>query len=185
MGPPSGCCMLEVEGFVIKVNDPSVVLFDVLAAVDAFGVLLTAAAVLGFCLLGMKTCIFQERVLKQESQVSQVPQVVPQQVQLPLREVFPECWERNRVDLARISAKIGVPHSILCNIAFEQNMEEMSVDEVRAAARSLVASEPVGEEGITQAAAAPPETCGQGQGKRKRILKRNGALHRKVSKRCS
>ena len=80
---------------------------------------------------------------------------MPQHVQLPLREVFPECWERNRVDLARISAKIGVPHSILCNIAFEQNLEEMSVDEVRAAARSLVASEPVGEEGITQAAAAP------------------------------
>ena len=109
----------------------------------------------GFCLLGMKTWIFQERVLKQESQVSQVPQVVPQQVQLPLREVFPECWERNSVDLVRISAKIGVPHSILCDIAFEQNLEEMSVDEVRAAARSLVASEPVGEEEITQAAAAP------------------------------
>ena len=99
----------------------------------------------------MKTWIFQER---QESQVSQV-QVVPQHVQLPMREVFPECWERNRVDLARISAKIGFPHSILCNIAFERNLEDMSVDEVRVAARSLVASEPVGEERITQAAAAP------------------------------
>ena len=134
-----GCCVLEVED-VVKVSGALVMLFDVLAAVDAFGALLTAAAVLGFCLLGMKTWIFQER---QESQVSQV-QVVPQHVQLPMREVFLECWEHNRVDLARISVKIGVPHSILCNIAFEQNLEDMSVDEVRAAARSLVASEPVG-----------------------------------------
>ena len=85
-----------------------------------------------------KTWIFQERVLKQEPQVSQVPQVVPQEVQLPLRKVFPECWERDRVDLPRVSAKIGVPHSILCNIAFEHGLE-MSVGEVRAAARSLAA----------------------------------------------
>ena len=35
--------------------------------------------------------------------------------------------ERDRVDLARVSAKIGVPHSILCNIAFEHGLE-MSVD---------------------------------------------------------
>ena len=42
---PSGCCMIEVEGFV-KVNDPLVVLFDVLAVLDAFCALLTAAAIL-------------------------------------------------------------------------------------------------------------------------------------------
>ena len=36
------------------------------------------------------------------------------------------------MDLARVSAKIGVPHGILCNIAFEHGLE-MSVDEVRAA----------------------------------------------------
>ena len=100
-------------------------LFDVLAAVDAFRASPTAAAVLAFCLLGMKTWIFPER---QESQVSQV-QVVPQHVQLPMLELFPDCWEHNRVDLARISGKIGVPHSIM-------------------------ASDPVGEERITQAAAA-------------------------------
>ena len=76
-----GCCVLEVED-VVKVSGPLVMLFDVLAAVDAFGALLTAAAFLGFCLLGMKTWIFQER---QESQVSQV-QVVPQHVQLSMRE---------------------------------------------------------------------------------------------------
>ena len=35
--------MLEVEGFV-KVNDPVVVLFDVLAILDAFSALLTAAS---------------------------------------------------------------------------------------------------------------------------------------------
>ena len=145
-----GCCVLEVKD-VVKVSGPLVMLFDVLAAVDAFGALLTAAAVLAFCLLGMKTWIFPER---QESQASQV-QVVPQHVQLPMREVFSDCWVHNRVDLARISGQIGVPHRILCNIAFEQNLEDMSVDEVRAAARSLVASEPVGEERITQAAAAP------------------------------
>ena len=52
---------------------------------------------------------------------------------------------------------------ILCNIAFEHGWE-MSVDEVRAAARSLVAYEPVGEKVNMQAAAAP---CVQGQGKRK------------------
>ena len=87
---PRGCCVLDVED-VVKVSGPFVMLFDVLAAVDAFGALLTAAAVLGFCVLGMKTWIFQKQ---QESQVSQVPQVVPQHVQLPLREVFPECWEQ-------------------------------------------------------------------------------------------
>ena len=88
---PSGCCKLEVEDFV-KVNDPTVVLFDVLAVLDASGSLLTSS-----CQSWMKTWIFQESVLKQEPQVSQVPQVEPQEVQLPQREVFPECWERDRV----------------------------------------------------------------------------------------
>ena len=114
-------------------NDPPVVLFDVLAVLDAFCALLTAAAILCFSMLGMKTWIFRESVFHQDPQVSQAPQVV-QEVQPLLREVFPECWERDRVDLARVSAKIGVPHSILCNIAFEHGLE-MSVDEVRAAAR--------------------------------------------------
>ena len=135
---------------VVKVSGPLVLLFDVLAFVDAFGSLFTAAAVLGFCLLGMKAWIFRKQVFVQEPQVSQAPQVV----QLPLREVFPECWERDRVVLARISAEIGVPHSILCNIAFEHGLE-MSVDEVRTAARLLVASETVDEEVSMQAAAAP------------------------------
>ena len=40
------------------------------------------------------------------------------------------------------NTKIGVPHGILCNIAFKHGLE-MSVDEVRVAARSLVAYEPV------------------------------------------
>ena len=48
-----GCCILEVED-VVKVSGPLVMLFDVLAVVDALGALLTAAAVLCFCLLGMK-----------------------------------------------------------------------------------------------------------------------------------
>ena len=39
--------MLEVEGFV-KINDPIVMLFDVLAVLDAFCALLTAAAILCF-----------------------------------------------------------------------------------------------------------------------------------------
>ena len=142
-------CVLVVED-VVKVSGPLVLLFDVLAFVDAFGSLFTAAAVLSFCLLGMKAWIFRKQVFVQEPQVSQAPQVV----QLPLREVFPECWERDRVVLARISAEIGVPHSILCNIAFEHGLE-MSVDEVRTAARLLVASETVDEEVSMQAAAAP------------------------------
>ena len=91
-----GCCISEVED-VVKVSGPKVMLFDVLAVVDALGALFTAAAVLGFYLLGMKTWIFQERVLKQEPQVSQAPQVMPQVAQLQLREAFPECWERDRV----------------------------------------------------------------------------------------
>ena len=45
-----GCCVSVVED-VVKVSGPSVLLFDVLAFVDAFGALFTAAAVLGFCLL--------------------------------------------------------------------------------------------------------------------------------------
>ena len=53
------------------------------------------------------------------------------------------------MDLARVSAKIEVPHSILCNIAFEHGLE------VRAAARLLVAPDPMTEEMSTQAAAAP------------------------------
>ena len=118
-----------------------------LAVLDAFCALLTAAAVLCFSLLVRKTWIFREQVFQQGPQVSQ-------EVQPLLREVFPECWERDRADLARVSAKIGVPHGILCNIAFEHGLE-MSVDEVRAAARLLVASEPVDEEVSTQAAAAP------------------------------
>ena len=149
---PSGCCMKEVQGFV-KVNDPLVVLFNVLAVLDALCALLTAAAILCLSMFGMTTWIFQERVFQHGPQVSQAPQVV-QEVQPLLREVFPECWERDRVDLARVSAKIGVPHGILCNTAFEHGLE-MSVDEVRAAARSLVAYEPVGEEVNMQAAAAP------------------------------
>ena len=114
---PSGCCISEVED-VVKVSDPLVVLFDVLAVLDEFLALLTAAAVLGFSLLGVETWTFPEQVFQQGPQVSQTPQVV-QGVQPLLREVFPECWERDRVDLARVSAKIGVPHGILCNIAFE------------------------------------------------------------------
>ena len=58
------------------------------------------------------------------------------------------------MDLARVSAKIDVPHGNLCNIALEHGLE-MSVDEVRAAARSLVSHGPVGEEVNMQAAAAP------------------------------
>ena len=42
-----GCSVFEVED-VVKVSGPLVMLFDVLPAVDAFGALLTAAAVLGF-----------------------------------------------------------------------------------------------------------------------------------------
>ena len=58
------------------------------------------------------------------------------------------------MELAHISAKIGMPHSILCNIAFEHGLA-MSVDEVRAAARLLEASDPVAEEMSMQAAAPP------------------------------
>ena len=54
---PSGCCMLEVEGFV-EVNDPIVVLFDVLAVLDAFCALLTAAAILCFSMLGNENLDF-------------------------------------------------------------------------------------------------------------------------------
>ena len=143
--------MLEVEDFV-KVNDPIVVLFDVLAVLDSFCAVLTAAAILCFSLPGMETWIFWEQVFQQGPQVSQAPQVV-QEVQ-PRERSFPECWERDRVDLARVSAKIGVPHGILCNIAFEHGLE-ISVDEVRAAARLLVASEPVDEEMSTEAGTAP------------------------------
>ena len=89
-----GCCVLEVKD-VVKVSGPLVMLFDVLAAVDAFGALLAAAAVIAFCLLGMKAWIFLDR---QESQVSQV-QVVPQHVQLPMRELFPDCWEHKQSGL--------------------------------------------------------------------------------------
>ena len=71
--------MIEVEGFV-KVNDPLVVLFNVLAVLDALCALLTAAAILCFSMLGMKTWIFQKRVFQQIPQVSQAPQVV-QEVQ--------------------------------------------------------------------------------------------------------
>ena len=67
------------------------------------------------------------------------------------------------VDLARVSAKIEVPHSILCNIAFEHGLE-MSVDEVRAAALTVVASDPVSEEMSVQAAAAPSTGTGTGTG---------------------
>ena len=175
-----GCCVLEVED-VVKVSGPLVMLFDVLAVVDASGALLTAAAVLCFCLLGMKTWIFQERVLKQEPQVSHLLQVVPQEVQLPLLEVFPGCWERDRVDLARVSAKIGVPHSILCNIAFEHGLE-MSVDEVRAAARSLIASEPVGEEEITQAAAAPSRDLRARSGEEEKSFQKKWSLQQKCQR---
>ena len=55
--------MIEVEGFV-KVNDPLVVLFNVLAVLDALCALLTAA-ILCFSMHGMKTWIFQERVFQQ------------------------------------------------------------------------------------------------------------------------
>ena len=48
--------MLEVEDFV-KVSDPIDLLFDVLAVLDAFCALLTAAAVLCFSLMEMKTWI--------------------------------------------------------------------------------------------------------------------------------
>ena len=109
-----------------------------------------------------------------------MPQVVPQQVQLPLLEVSPECWERDRVDLARVSAKIGVPHSILCNIAFEHDLEEMS--EVRAAGRSLVASEPVGEEVITQAAAAPSGDLRARSGEEEKNLEKKWNLPQKKFK---
>ena len=64
-------------------------LFDVLAVVDAFGALLTAAAVLGFCLLVMKTWIFLEQVFEQGPEVSQAPQEMLQELQPLLREVFP------------------------------------------------------------------------------------------------
>ena len=149
---------------------PSVVLFDVLSVLNAFCSLRTAAAILCFSMLGMKTWIFQERVFQQGPQVSQAPQVV-QEVQPPLREVFPECWERDRVDPARVSAKIGVPHGILCNIAFEHGLE-MSVDEVRAAARSLVAFELVVEEVNMQAAAAPSRDLRARSGEEKKILEK-------------
>ena len=43
-----------------RVNDPLVVLFDVLAVLDALCALLTTAAILCFSMLGMKTWIFQE-----------------------------------------------------------------------------------------------------------------------------
>ena len=115
----------------------------------------------------MKTWIFQERVFQQGPQVSQAPQVV-QEVQPLLREVFPECWERDRVDLARVSAK---PRSILCNIAFEHGLE-MSVDQVRAAARSLVAYEPVGEEVNMQAAAAPSRDLRARSGEEEKSLEK-------------
>ena len=154
--------MLEVEGFV-KVNDPIVVLFDVLAVLDA-----------------RKTWIFGEQVFQQGPQGSQAPQEV-QEVQPLLREVFPECWERDRVDLARVSAKIGVPHGILCNIAFEHGLE-MSVDEVRAAARSLVASEPVGEEVNTQAAAAPSRNLRARSGEEEKSLEKKWSLPKKCQR---
>ena len=69
--------MLHVRGRgFVKVNDPPVVLFDVLAVLDAFCALLTAAAILCFSMLGMKTWIFRESVFHQDPQVSKVPQVV-------------------------------------------------------------------------------------------------------------
>ena len=57
-----GCCISEVED-VVKVSGPKVMLFDVLAVVDALGALFTAAAVLGFFFAGdenldfSRTCV--------------------------------------------------------------------------------------------------------------------------------
>ena len=87
------------------------------------------------------------------------------------RSFFPQCWERDRVDLARVSAKIGLPHGILCNTAFEHGLE-MSVDEVRAAARLLVASEPVDEEVSTQAAPAPSRDLRARSGEEEKSLEK-------------
>ena len=151
---------------------------------DAFGALLSAAAVLGFCLLGMKAWIFREQVFVQGPQVSQPPQVVLQEVQPLLREVFPECWERDREDLARVFAKIGVPRSILRNIAFEHGLE-VSVDEVRTAARMLVASEPVTEEMSTKAASAPSGDLRARSREEQKIHEKKWSTTKKVSKRCS
>ena len=131
-------------------------------------------------MLGMKTWIFQERVFQQGPQVSQAPQVV-QEVQPLLREVFPECWERDRVDLARVSAKIGVPPGIFCNIAFEHGLE-MPVGEVRAAARSLVAYEPVGEEVNMQAAAAPSRDLRARSGEEEKSLEKKWSTSQKSVK---
>ena len=94
-----------------------------------------------------------------------------QEVQPLLREVFPECWVSDRVDLARVSAKIGVPHGILCNIVFEHGLE-MSVDEIHAAARSLVAYEPVDEEVNMQAAAAPSRDLRARSGEEEKSLEK-------------
>ena len=51
---PMWAAVFQRSRMLQKVSGPLVMLFDVLAAVDTFGALLTAAAVLVFCLLGMK-----------------------------------------------------------------------------------------------------------------------------------
>ena len=109
----------------------------------------------GFCLLGMKLG-FEFFGTSTEKRSSGFPGIAGGAA--AIARSFPECWERDRVDLARMSAKIGVPHSILCNIAFEHGLE-MTVDEVQAARLLSVASVPMAEEMSTQAAAASASFC--------------------------
>ena len=147
-----GCCVPEVENFVM-VSGPSVLLFDVLVFVDAFGALFT----------GWETWVlsYSERPPKKDPQVSQALQVS----------------QRDRVDLALMSAKIGVPRSILCNVAFEHGLE-VTVDEVQAAARLLsLACVPAVEE--MRAAAPSSRDLRARSGEEEKIQEEKWSSHKK------
>ena len=166
---------LEGE-FGVLVIGASVVLFDVL---DTCASLLLAVLVFGGCLcLGVR---FSAGSTGPEER-SQVDQAL-----LQLQRAFPECLCEGKVDLAAMTAKLGVSHNYLCVVVFEHGLTA-TVGEVQAAAR-LWASvyDSVATEDVAQAAAAPDKLRARSGQEEKMQKKRNGAPpHKKeIRMRCS
>ena len=158
----------------MELSGPSVLLNDVLAFTDSVGALLIAFSVLGFCLLGMKSWVWgPESQMKKDPPV-EVPQVL-QVSQLQLPDAYPECVARGK-DLDAMSAKMEVPHCLLCNVVFERGLE-VTVEEVQGVAQLLSAAfDPVGEERRTQAAAASSDNLRARSGEEEKMNKEKWSL---------
>ena len=143
------CCVIKdafMYGYGVAVSGPPVLLFDALALVDSGVALLLACSLLGEN-LGLGS------VQQKAAQVTDVPQAHHISM-LQLQHALPEYISQDKVDLAMMADRTGVPHCFIADVIFE-NFLSVTVGEIQAEEWLLsAASDPVAEELGTQAAAA-------------------------------